>query len=280
VLSIPARKHHHYLVPVLAGWGVLAAFGIRRIWRWVLRRSAKPPTPARGMVLVGLPGLVALGTGVASHRVPGPLWLSAVLGAVWLAAIAGVCLGLARQSGRLALGAVLAGMMVCSFWGQSVLATAYSRTAGDIEFLADVRKLVPPDKPLMIVAHGSLDFFRHQFYSRPDAVLLHNITYLRDERIRAAEVDVIARYRERRFLATELGRYEVVTQSAKSRREESPGDRWTLFRLRFKPDLVRYPCPNVSVLQAMDRGEGDQAGPYCGPAPVDSPRSSAAAGNE
>jgi 4-amino-4-deoxy-L-arabinose transferase-like glycosyltransferase len=268
VLSVPARKHHHYLVPALAGWGVLAAFGIRHIWRWVLRGAAKPPTLARGMALAGLPGLVALGAGVAYHKIPGPVWLTAALGAVWLAAVAGVCVGLSRQSGRLALGAMLAGMMIFSFWGQSVLATANNRSSGDLAFLAEVRKRVPATEPLMIVAHGSLDFFRHQFYSRPEAVLLHNVTYLRDERIRAAEVYVIARYRERRFLAKELGTYEVVTQSPKSRREESPDDRWTLFRLQFNPDLVRYRCPDVSVLQAMDRGEGDQAGPYCGPAPA------------
>ena len=48
-----------------------------------------------------------------------------------------------------------------------------------------------------------------------------------------------------------------------SRREKSPDDRFTLFRLRFDPHLQRYPAPtDISTMQAMGRKKG----PYCGPA--------------
>jgi len=268
VLSIPARKHHHYLVPVLAGWAVLAAFGIRWMGQRLFSSSAKPSKVMWGLLLVGLSGLLAIGMGAAYQKIPGPLWLTAALGLVWVACVSGISVGLFRQSGRLTLGVFLGGVMILSFWGQSILGTARSHSLDDVTFLRNVGRLVPADKPLIIVAQGSMHFFRNQFYSRPEAILAHNITYLRDDRIRATEVYLIARYRARTFIGKELGMYEIVTQSAQSRREGSPDDRWTLFRLRFNPNLIRYSCPKISVLQAMERGEGGLAGPYCDPPPA------------
>ena len=40
LMSIPARKHHHYLVPVFAGWAVLGAIGLATTWTYLL--SLKP----------------------------------------------------------------------------------------------------------------------------------------------------------------------------------------------------------------------------------------------
>jgi 4-amino-4-deoxy-L-arabinose transferase-like glycosyltransferase len=266
-MSMLSRKHHHYLVPVLAGWGVLAGFGILELRKRLFNGRAQLAATKWVALLVGMIGLLALSIATRWGKIPGPQWMIVTLGAVWLASVSMVFTGLVRQNGRLILAAILAGVLALAAWGQSVLAIARGRGMEDITFLRQVQGLVPADKPLMIVVSDTMEFFRNQFYSRRDAVLLHNITYLRDERIHAAEVYVISRYRDRHFLGGELGTYEVITRSTRSSGERSPEDRWTLFRLHFRPDIVRYPAPKVSVLQAMGRASGDQAGPYCGPPP-------------
>ena len=41
VLSLPARKHHHYLVPIVMPWAILGALGLREVGRWIeARRTA------------------------------------------------------------------------------------------------------------------------------------------------------------------------------------------------------------------------------------------------
>ena len=267
LMSAMARKHHHYLVPVLAGWSVLAAFGTVEVKGWLFSGRIQPTTIKWGALLVGMVGLAPLGIAAFLGKTPGPPWMIVGLGVGWLACTSAVSVGLLHRNGRLILAAVLAGMLVFSAWGQSVLAVVRSRGMQDIAFLHQVQGLVPPDKPLMIDASDTLEFFRNQFYSRRDSVLLHNISFLRDVRITASEVYVICRYRERNYLEKELGICQVVAQSARSSGERSPEDRWTLFHLHFRPDLMRYPAPKISVLQAMGRATGDQAGPYCGPPP-------------
>ena len=102
---------------------------------------------------------------------------------------------------------------------------------------------------------------------RADAKLLHNLTFLRDEKITAPEVYVITREWDEPRLAT-LGKTEIVLQSIKSRpsgrakKAKPTNERFTLYRLTFRPDLVRYPAPeHISTMQAMGR----KPGPYCGP---------------
>jgi len=57
-------------------------------------------------------------------------------------------------------------------------------TVPDTQFLRqDVEAAVPQNKLLAIdAAIGPLDFFRVQFYLRSDALLLHNLSYLRKQK--------------------------------------------------------------------------------------------------
>ncbi|HEX4125437.1 MAG TPA: hypothetical protein VHY37_11970, partial [Tepidisphaeraceae bacterium] len=104
-------------------------------------------------------------------------------------------------------------------------------------------------------------FFRNQFYLRPTAILLHNLTFLRARDITAPDAWIVTRHDDLAFLQT-LGQVQIVDESAKSRREKSPEQRFTLFHLHFAPALKRYPRPAyINTLQAMDR----ERGPYCGP---------------
>ena len=93
------------------------------------------------------------------------------------------------------------------------------------------------------------------YYLGPRARLLHHITFLSSDRIADAQVYVVAR----RFEEAGLARYGEVTrltESPRTRGESSPVDRYTLFRLRFFPDLMRYPEPSVNGMQATGRAPG------------------------
>jgi 4-amino-4-deoxy-L-arabinose transferase-like glycosyltransferase len=206
VLSIPHGKHHHYLMPILAPWAILAAFGLVEIGRWL-------------------------------------------------------------RAGRATLAIVIGFLLVGYSLGSTFLATRTDHTVDDTAFLRRVAGESDKDIPLFINAKlgntGNLDFFRIQFYSRPDAILLHNLSYLRDENIKAARVYVITRARDEAKLR-QLGTVAVVDQSLKSHEIPGPEGRFTLFELRFDPNLVRYPAPtNITNLQAMERDKN--GGPWCGP---------------
>jgi 4-amino-4-deoxy-L-arabinose transferase-like glycosyltransferase len=260
VLSIPHRKHHHYLVPSLAPWGIVAGIGIKATADWLFSRPIKPRDPLLGILILGVPGSLAIA--LLHKHIPGPAIATFALSFVWIICIAAFYLGLLRRSGMITFGSVLAGLLIVYCWGESVMPDA---TGADTAFLQQVEKTVPRGHLLAINSDlsGEMDFFRNQFYVRPDAVLLQNLTYLRDQNLRAAEVYVITRASDEPKLAT-LGQTDVVFQSTKTRRERSLADRFTLFHLTFRPDLQRYPATppdQITTMQAMDRASG----PLCGP---------------
>jgi hypothetical protein len=196
-------------------------------------------------------------------RIPGPTAATIALALVWIACVLGFYIGLKRTSRKMMFASVLAGLLAVYCWGESVMPDA---TSDDTAFLQRVEQTVPRDHLLAINADldGEMDFFRNQFYVRPEAVLLHNLTYLRDENLRARDVYIIARASDAPKLQT-LGSVDMVLQSTKTRRERSPADRFTLFHLTFRPDLQRYPAKppdQITTMQAMDRAPG----PWCGPA--------------
>ena len=270
-LSIPLRKHHHYLVPVLPAFGVLVSFGLASMWQDLERLRL----PRRGQMIgaagAGLFVLVVFMVLAAKNIIPGGVHVSAMIG-LWIAfCIAAGCRGLQKRNGTVALAAFIAGIIGLAAWGQSVPAREDENRTGLVEFLSRAGTKVPAGFTLYIDASGSLDFFRNQFYSSPDAKIVHNLTFLRDDRIHDPRVYVMARYGMRGFLSM-MGECTMLDQCRRARREVTPDDRYTLFYLQFKPGLTRYPAPKVSVLQALERGECDQAGPYCGPPPSRSPQ--------
>jgi hypothetical protein len=94
------------------------------------------------------------------------------------------------------------------------------------------------------------------FYLGDRAQLLHNITFLRDDRVRVLDVLIVAHAFEEANLK-EYGTPQVVLQSRSSNGEQSPADRWTLFRLRFHDRLVRVPGDvDISPMQATGRAPG------------------------
>lgn len=268
-LSIPHRKHHHYLVPSLAPWAILSAVGLAAIWHsWTQRQltdrqlTEKQNRPVSFILPAATIAILAVVSAVLFFsgriHVAGVPFVSLI--AMIGACIAVFFLGLARSSGALAAGACFVGIAFAYCWGQSF---SPDMVAADTAFLRQVEAQAPLDQPLYVNGDlaGELDFFRNQFYLRRSAILLHNLTYLRDQKITSPDAWVVTRQSDAAKLQ-KLGDVEVALTSVKTRREKSPLDRFTLFHLHFDPKLQRYPRPAyVNTLQAMGR----EKGPYCGP---------------
>ena len=261
VFSMPARKHHHYMVPFMAPWGVVAAVGLVEVSKGILAR--RPRVPLAELVSWGV---AAIGGAVAiwvfRGRIPGPAAGMGVLICGWIAAVMLFCGGLAFRERWISFAGAMLGIGVAYCWGQSCIP---DETAPDTAFLNQVEQTVPADGLLTINAGlgGELDFFRNAFYVRPNALLLHNLTFLRDRRLPSDHVYVVTRHHDLAALDT-LGKVHVVLVSSHTRREHSPQDRFTLFELWLSPTLTRYSAPapdTITTMQAMGR----QRGPYCGP---------------
>jgi hypothetical protein len=151
--------------------------------------------------------------------------------------------------------------------GHFVYAAESDRTLEDTAFLRRAGQVAPADAPLLINGDGAsmnLLMFRIAFYLPDRARIVHNLTYLLDERIDADEVYVVARSAHEEHLSR-YGDVEAVLQSERTNRERGPKDRLTLLSLRFREGLSRYPAPDhVTPMQAMGR----EGGPYLGEPPV------------
>jgi 4-amino-4-deoxy-L-arabinose transferase-like glycosyltransferase len=263
VLSIPHRKHHHYLVPSLAPWAILAALGVKPIAQLFFKGLEWTRRPTFGLLAIGFPGTIALAI-LAWKRLLSPA--TDLHGQIESAAVVAVLLnccvwafyhGMWIKDGRWMLAAIVIGVGGGCSWAQTHLR---DDTVADTRFLRqDVEAAVPKDKLLAIDASiGPLDFFRVQFYLRGNALLLHNPSFLRSDRIHAADVYVVGSVQDLPVLK-KLGETELIARSPRPLKENVP--ELALFHLTFSPDLKRYPPPAVSPMQAMMR----QPGPWCGP---------------
>lgn len=148
--------------------------------------------------------------------------------------------------------------------GYTYTAALSDQSIEDTVFLKQVATKVAPTVPVMVNGDlDSLDLFRILFYLHglgDQVVPIHNLTFLLDDHLCSEEVYVITRHRDMAKLK-KLGTPEVLLQSDRSRREHSPDDRFTLFELKFHPNLLRRPVPHcISPMEAA----GSERGPYLG----------------
>jgi 4-amino-4-deoxy-L-arabinose transferase-like glycosyltransferase len=131
------------------------------------------------------------------------------------------------------------------------------RSREDTAFLFQVRNMVPLDQPLMInSADEALEGLRMQFYIGDTVYFLHNLSFVRDDRVHASEVFVVTRFNRGPWLE-KYGHVEPILKCKQSRRESSEADRWTLFRIRLRDDLERKSAAvRISPMQAMYREPG------------------------
>jgi len=260
VFSLPDGKHHHYLLQCLAPWSVFAALGAVRVWQWLLAWPDHWRQPWLVTACWGAPALVLLA--IFGKGLPGPDWLRPTLFLAAPLIIFTLCWAVFRRKGQHAMFGVFGVLMSLYIVGLTYKAHWLDRCRPDTEFLAHARPLAAPGQALFInVDHDSMESFRLQFYVGEQARVLHNLSFLRDDRIREEELLVIARQKFARQLA-EYGTAQMLLQSPQTRREESPADRWTLFQVRLHPNLERGSATvPLTQLQITDRARG----PYLGP---------------
>lgn len=254
VFSLPTGKNHHYLLHCLAPWAVLSVPGLV----WLRTQIVQAPrTSAWWNLLVwGGPGVVALW--LFGDRLRGPEWLVPCLCLVWPAWVLLLSWGLPHANARYAAAVVFGSVAVGYVAGHGYAGWYADLCRDDTRFLQQVAEAADPDRPLLIDGHTeSLDEFRLKFYLPARAALLHNLSFVADERFRGEEAYVVARLGAKQQLE-EFGSASVVLQSAKTRREKSVADRWTLFRLRYRDDVAWQSSTGVrfSPMQVMQRAEG------------------------
>lgn len=263
VFSLPDSKHHHYLLHVTGAWAIFAAFGLRWVWGKLPHWPRLFSRPAFWLV-VGV--LMIAGLWCFQKKLHAEtMWLVA-LSVFLLSAFFLLACGLRGRRPDWALGAVLAGVSGLAMFMYSGLAAYQDQTTEDTAFLQAVKRKVPEDAPLVINAHprGSMDFFRIQFYLPARAELIHNETYLQQERFRGRTLYLIDRSSSAEWLGY-YGRFEVLAQSVRSRREEEHAGKLTLYQLTVRVDLPTYQPLPITPMQAMSRFDvKNPAGPYLG----------------
>jgi hypothetical protein len=105
-------------------------------------------------------------------------------------------------------------------------------------------------------AGEALEGLRIQFYLGDTVYFLHNLSFVRDDRVHAADVYVVTRYNWKDQLE-KYGAVEPILKCKRSRREQDESDRWTLFHVHLRDDLPRKDAHvRISPMQAMYREAG------------------------
>lgn len=256
VLSACSGKHHHYLLHGMAPWAVLGALGGKRVWEFLSREA---PVwlrhPAVALIALALPVNAAIW--LMRSRIPGPEWLPLTAMVAWTVIACVSWWVTSRANARLAAG-VVCGFVIVGHLAGYLYHTAWNdRYLDDRAFVGRVRERVPADADVLVVndispLYGSWFLF---YLDRP-AILLHNTTFLRSDRLPEREAYIIARAQDRRALGR-FGEVVQLDQSVRTRAESSSKERWTLFHLRFRDDLKRLPGDvRISPMQATGRAKG------------------------
>ncbi len=259
ILSIPHGKHHHYLLHFLAPWGVLAATALVWLRGRLLAWRHRPRVPAFTFALIGLPA--AAGLAVWGGKLPGPAWIALSLCPLTAVAAAIVPWGVLHRRGVVAAG-MLFGTLLASYWFGHIFAGKYAdKYRFDAAFFQRVPNHVPAEAPVLVDGSmGQLDAFHPLFYLRGQGVALHNLSFLLDQRWSGDDAYVLT-YQSNRDKLARYGVIEPLASSERSWRDGVTNDPITLYRLRFAPNLVRFPgAVRISPMQAMRYAKG----PYLG----------------
>lgn len=254
VFSVFQGKHHHYMLNCIAPWAVLSAAGAHSMWLSIGRWKSWARNPLFGVVIVGLPLSVAVLA--FQKKIPGPEWVAYVLAIGWPIVVGLAWWFVTRPNPKVAAGGFIA-LIVVVHIAAYLHRTAYlDRYGYDRAFLNRALELAPSDRTIYVLNEPDpLNAAWLLYYLGQRSTILHNETFLNSADLPSDEVFVVARGRDASRL-TPYGTVTTIDSSDRTRGEKVPEDRYTLFRLRYRPDLIRHPAPRISAMQATGRGEG------------------------
>ena len=189
-------------------------------------------------------------------KIPGPEWVRWTVMAGWPTVAFLGWWAVGRRDGRQAfigLCSLIVVVNALAYMHRSAYLDSYSE---DSAFVQRVKEK-SVNRPLFVVADSHpLNASWLLFYLDGRPKLLHNVTFLRDDRIVAPEVLLVCRASEASTLQ-QYGQIVKLDQSVKTRGESGPQDRWAFYSLRFDPKLERYPGNiRISPMQATGRASG------------------------
>jgi 4-amino-4-deoxy-L-arabinose transferase-like glycosyltransferase len=255
IFSLSPGKHHHYLLQCTAPWSILAARALPWIHEKIQSWPARMRHPRNSLLTLVIPGEIVLA--VVAKRIVGPAWMVPALFVAWPCIALGVSWATAHRRGAVAAAGLMTAVTLGFVGGHLYAANYADQCIADTFFLKAIPDQVPAGAPILVNSdtHG-MDECRIQFYLGSRAKGLHNLTFLADDQL-ASTVYVVARAGQEGELS-DYGESETLAQSIRSRREKSPADRLTLFRVRLRDDLPRFSTAGIRVspLQSARRAPG------------------------
>ncbi|MFQ5990246.1 MAG: ArnT family glycosyltransferase [Candidatus Methylomirabilales bacterium] len=229
LLSVPSVKCHHYLIHALPALSPIMALGLVRCQHWFAEKGERAKNVGQLSLWVIAPILFLGGVG-AAWLLPRFRTDAFLLGSMAAIGISGVGLFLRRLMPARAFGVLLVTIVAAELYVHGWVLPRRDPSAADRDFLSAVERMVPPK--VRLLGCEQLDVARYVFYiDRPmEGFWNCNDVGSQLSHEHKETVFVIARGRNEEQLLN-LGKVTRVAQSERTRRERSPEDRYTLFRI-------------------------------------------------
>ena len=234
LLSCSSGKHHHYLLYALPAMSPIIAQGVLLTAEWLRDPSRSWNLTVLGLAFVA--GLIMTGGMVLGLQLP-ETRLEAWFFVPLLGSMLGVLAWQIHQRWtRPAWSTLVTLILMGHLYAQVIVMPRVDTSAADKRFIADVDAQVDPATALSTC--GSQEMSLPIFYLRHPVVSVWKPQDLLAALPQSDQFYVVARGYDRKSLAT-LGRVEQIIQSTFTRRERSPEDRFTLFRVsKFNPQVA------------------------------------------
>ncbi len=264
VLSIPAGKHHHYLLHGLVPWAMLGSIGLVRAWAWMHAWPTWLKHPAWSLLSIATPACVALV--LLRSKLPGPE--STTWGLIATIPVAALMLawGITRTDRRYAVSAMFGVTAAAYLFGHVYSGHYIDKNRLDAHFCQQVAKdfgavhEAQSTPLLMDLGFQTHRAFLCQFYLPETVKPLHNLSFLRSSDIHADEAYVLSISGKQQQLE-QYGAVEVVRQnSTGAGGSDSTDDRLTVYRIRFPEKFERVATEDVRIspMQGMNRATGPE----------------------
>ncbi len=262
VLSIPAGKHHHYMLHGMIPWAMLSSIGLVQCWAWLLSWPKWLKNPAWSLLSIATPACLAIY--LLKDKMAGPEVITyGLLGAIPVIAIL-LAWGVTRTDRRIASGVLFGVIASAMIFGHLYAGRYLDKNRLDAQFCQELAKEYEASQesskmPLLVdCGYHSHRAFLCQFYLPTEAKTLPNLSFLHSSEINSDDVLVVSISGKQAELE-EYGEVEIVRQIEKgSGGRDSEDERLTVYHVHFPQTFEKIPTENVRVspMQAINRAKG------------------------